>query len=399
MSLSNPLNPPILNEAVASPLATKAVFATDENSTKINQLHGIAPNNTTGAGIPKQVSNVRVTIGNAQTGATCTVSVLYSVDPTDSNFSGVNVWLRGYNGNAQLVQVASGTGSPCKFVLNNTGETVSFTVQAFGNGGNAPLSQSPTSSGTLPKSTTGGFGSSTVVSYNSSNPPPQTPSLPERFDYVFARGDGINSLPNNSFATFSASVSNFSPTATETSGRLFTGSGTASTNTTINVGYNYGANPGQGFCTTGSTKSFTMRAMTQTSSNVRYWIGFVDSSGGGMGGGINSIAFDVPNIKYVAFRFSAGTDSTWKLVAGTDNTHQTVADTGVAINTTVSALFQLVFNGNGTSVDGYINGVKVATVSSNLPAANYGFGECIVADNKNTATAVNLVFFWAQTIY
>jgi len=56
-------------------------------------------------------------------------------------------------------------------------------------------------------------------------------------------------------------------------------------------------------------------------------------------------AFDVPNIKYVAFRFSAGTDTTWKLVAGTDNTHQTVVDTGVSINTAASTLFQLVFNG------------------------------------------------------
>jgi hypothetical protein len=351
MSLSTPLNPPILNEAVASPLATKTVFATDENSTKINQLHGIASNNTTGAGIPKQVSNVRVSIANGQVGSTCTIAVLYQVDPSDQNFSGVNIWVRGFQGNQQLVQVASGTGSPCKFVLANTGEIVSFTVQAFGNGGNAPLSQSPTASGTLPKSTSGGFGTSSTVYNNTSAPDVDTPSLPERFDYVFARGDGINSLPNNSFATFSASVSNFSPTSTETSGRLFTGAGTASTNTVINVGYNYGANPGQGFCTTGSTKSWTTRVMTQTSSNVRYWIGFVDSSGGGMGGGINSIAFDVPNIKYVAFRFSAGTDTTWKLVAGTDNTHQTVVNTGVSIVTAASTLFQLVFNGGG-SIDG-----------------------------------------------
>ena len=172
MSLSVPVNPPILNEAVASPSSSGVVFGVDENSTKINQLHGLAPNNANGAGIPKQVSNVQASVAQAQTGATCTVTILYSVDPTDKAFSGVNVWAKSYQGNPQLVQVSSGTGSPCKFVLNNTGENVSFTVQSFGNGGNAPLSQAPTCSASLPKSTTGGFGSSTVVNYNVTNPPP-----------------------------------------------------------------------------------------------------------------------------------------------------------------------------------------------------------------------------------
>jgi hypothetical protein len=172
MSLSNPINPPLVNEVVAKSVSTGLVIGVDENQTKVNQLHGIAPNNTSGAGIPKQVSNVQVSVANAQTGATCTLSVLYKVDPSDSSFSGVNIWVKGYQGNSQLVQVASGTSSPTKFVLNNTGEILSITVQAFGNGGNAPLSGAPTSSAVLPKSTTGGFGSNTVVSYNVNNPPP-----------------------------------------------------------------------------------------------------------------------------------------------------------------------------------------------------------------------------------
>lgn len=161
MSLSNPTNPPIVNEAVAKKLSSGLVFAVDENQTKVNQLHGIAPNASNGAGIPKQVTNVQVSIANAQAGLTCKVVVQFKQDPTDKNFSGVNIWVKGYQGNSQLVQVASGTTSPTVFILNNTGETVSFTIQAFGNGGNAPLAQSPTSSGTLPKGSNGGFGSQT----------------------------------------------------------------------------------------------------------------------------------------------------------------------------------------------------------------------------------------------
>ena len=62
------------------------------------------------------------------------------------------------------MQVSSGVGSPTKFVLNNTGENVSFTVQAYGNGGSAPLTSAPTCGATLPQSTGGGFGSSSSSS-------------------------------------------------------------------------------------------------------------------------------------------------------------------------------------------------------------------------------------------
>lgn len=173
MSLSQPNNPSFINN-VAKSVFSGSIFASLVSRTQVNQIKGVTQNNTTGAGIPKQVNNVQVSVANAQAGSTCTVTVLFRQDATDKAFSGVNVWVRGYQGNGQLVQVASGTQSPCKFTLNNTGETVSFTIQAFGNGGNAPLSQSPTASGVLPKSTTGGFGSSTVTGYSVSNPPPSS---------------------------------------------------------------------------------------------------------------------------------------------------------------------------------------------------------------------------------
>lgn len=173
MSLSNPNNPVFITE-VQAPSTGSGMLDANENATRINQLHGIATTNATGAGIPKQVSNVKASVANAQTGSTCTVSVLFSQDPTDKNFAGVAVLVKGYQGNSQLVQVSSGASSPIKFVLNNTGETVSFTIQAYGNGGAAPITGSPTCSAVLPQSTGGGFGSSTVVS----PPATTTPAVP-----------------------------------------------------------------------------------------------------------------------------------------------------------------------------------------------------------------------------
>jgi hypothetical protein len=164
MSLSKPNNPLFITEGMASDKQQVSSLDTNQNATLINQLHGINTSNAIGAGIPKQVSNVQVSIANAQTGSTCTVTVLYRVDPTDKNFAGVAIFVKGYQGNNQLVQVSSGTSSPTKFVLNNTGEIVSFTIQAYGNGGSAPLPGSPTCSGTLPKSVGGGFGSNTSTS-------------------------------------------------------------------------------------------------------------------------------------------------------------------------------------------------------------------------------------------
>lgn len=177
MSLSQPINPPTINPGISKPVSSGAQLGTLSNLTQVNQLHGLSPNNAIGSGIPKQVSNVQVSIANAQTGATCTITVLFRRDSSDKAFSGVNIWVKGYQGNGQLVQVSSGTESPTKFVLNNTGETVSFTIQAFGNGGNAPITQAPTSSGVLPKSTTGGFGSSTTNYYSVNNPPPTTSAV------------------------------------------------------------------------------------------------------------------------------------------------------------------------------------------------------------------------------
>lgn len=164
MSLSNPTNPPIVNEHVATRVSTGLVFAVDENQTKVNQIHGINPAGSTGAGIPKPVTNVTASIANASVGATSTVSVRFQRNPQDNNFAGVRIYAKGYQGNKTSVQVGGGQDSPCTVILNNTGESVTLVVQSVGNGGVSPLASSPTYGIKLPKSKTGGAGTSTITS-------------------------------------------------------------------------------------------------------------------------------------------------------------------------------------------------------------------------------------------
>lgn len=130
----------------------------------ISQIRGTTVNGSTGMGIPKQVTNVGLNMGNAQAGSTSTLTVTFQRDPTDNAFGGVTIWVKGYQSNPSPIQVASSTSSPVTFVLNNTGESVSLIVQAYGNGGAAPLTSSPTTGLTLPKSSGGGVGTTTVVS-------------------------------------------------------------------------------------------------------------------------------------------------------------------------------------------------------------------------------------------
>src|ERR1700757_994291 len=60
---------------------------------KINQLRGIGINNATGAGIPQHVTNISVSIANAQTGSTSAITVQFRRDPSDVAFSGVTVYV------------------------------------------------------------------------------------------------------------------------------------------------------------------------------------------------------------------------------------------------------------------------------------------------------------------
>lgn len=206
MSLSNPTNPPIVNEAVAKPASRVLATATDENQTKVNQIHGINPAGSTGAGIPKQVSNVQASLANASPGATSTINIRFQRDPSDKNFAGVVIYVKGYQGNNSPVQVGASKDSPCIVILNNTGESVTLIVQAVGNGGVSPLASSPTTAIKLPKSAGGGAGTTTVTQLVTQPAPSSGPVISDANSVLFwgagispsqlvMNGDVINGTP------------------------------------------------------------------------------------------------------------------------------------------------------------------------------------------------------------
>jgi hypothetical protein len=164
MSTSNPNNPNDDNTGVSNELNLQTILSRPVSvSSPINQIRGISAATSTGAGIPKQVTNLSASMATASKGTTSSITVQFHRDPSDSAFGGVNVYIKGYQGNNQFVQVGGGIDSPVTFVLNNTGEGISIAVQATGNSGSAPLTSSPTTGAKLPKGTNGGFGSTTVV--------------------------------------------------------------------------------------------------------------------------------------------------------------------------------------------------------------------------------------------
>ena len=130
----------------------------------VSQIRGTTVSGSTGAGIPKHVTDIGTAMSNASTGSTSTVTVTFRRDPTDKAFAGVKVWAKGYQGNQTPTLIASGTDSPITCILSNTGESLSITTQATGNGGDAPISTAPTTGLTLPKSAAGGTGTSTSTS-------------------------------------------------------------------------------------------------------------------------------------------------------------------------------------------------------------------------------------------
>lgn len=96
---------------------------------------------------PQHVSGVTAILKKSSDVSTkCTISFQRPVH--DGLFVDVSVFVSGYQGNSQPVKVASGQ-SPVSFPLNNTGESLVFTVQANGPTGSAPLSSAPTTTAKL----------------------------------------------------------------------------------------------------------------------------------------------------------------------------------------------------------------------------------------------------------
>jgi hypothetical protein len=419
--------------------------------TGLNQIRGINTAGSVGSGIPKQVSAISANVSNASTGLTSTVSVLFQRDPSDTAFSGVNVLVKGYQGNQTPTQLASGADSPIQFVVNNTGEALGVIVQSYGNGGSAPLGSCPTTGVTLPKSTGGGVGTSTVTS-----PPAVSGSAVAGQLAKFASpattltganlsGDATTSnttavtvvgLQGKAITTVTPNIGD----ALEFNGTSWTpgmysvtrsyrcdGNGTGSTaidnfgtRTNILTGGTGAANKAsateppllqmasaaavttsQGFAegaalgtNTGIFKRLRTRfKLVATGTNNRYWAGLLGQVSLTVISGTQYFA-DVPTVPTMAFRWSQGTDTNWKAFVGT-GAAQTIVDTGIAPSTTASHVFEIAFD--GTNVRFYIDAALVATISSNVPTASSTLGNssfvggCIY-DNKNSINNAGILF-------
>lgn len=193
-NLSQPKSPLSTNMGTARPPTTPLTSGV-VMPTQVNLLRGNANLNAAGSGIPKHVTNVSAAVSNASTGSTSVVAVMFRRDPSDKFFSGANVFVKGYQGNNNSVQVGAGADSPISITLNNTGENVSFTVQSYGNSGAASLNTAPSSSTTLPKSANGGYGQTTVPGYTVNNPPPASSASPA---YMYGPGNFDFLTPNPS---------------------------------------------------------------------------------------------------------------------------------------------------------------------------------------------------------
>lgn len=139
-----------------------------------------------------------------------------------------------------------------------------------------------------------------------------------------------------------------------------------------------------------SARRFTFRQAMAAPTQYRYWVGVYTGTTA-----LNDPTFatDTPNIGYVAFRFSHGTDTTWKAVAGTSNVAQTVVNTGVSFTAAPSTVFQIALNSTATSVGFYINGTSVATITTNLIGGNTGVALFGTGDNKSTGTSTPQITF------
>ena len=416
----------------------------------LNQIRGISTAGAQGAGIPKQVTNVTVSIAPASSGSTTAVTVLFHRDPTDANFSTANVYVRGYNSNPSNVQIASGATSPITFILNNTGESVAVTVQASGNSGDAPIANSPNAGVKLPLSASGygvnsavglsgsgiagalaswtgktslgptNLGGDAVTTNNTnakvvgiqtvpvSNSTPNTGDTFRYNEYGDSKWDVTIGSPrfigvvadgaNNPFVVGYSGVQPVTigtrslngPTSTEMPADTYASAATASLNIVALIEWGFGASTGS-YCL-GTFRRYSTRARANQTTNCRFFIGLGKTS---PQFGTAAYSTDTPNFPAVYFRYSSGTDSTWKAVCCVDSAHQSVSDTGIAVDTVNSQLFDIAAFASGYRF--YINGTLVATITTNLPSASDLWGTLLGADNKNTANAVSATL-WYSTI-
>lgn len=121
--------------------------------------------------------------------------------------------------------------------------------------------------------------------------------------------------------------------------------------------------------TLGLVESTSIEVSFYNSTNVRHYVGLVDSIAGV---GTGFLSSDTPTQNLAAFRYStAAGDTTWKATCQTDDTHHTIVDTGIAIDTSGALHKFEVRTAQGVpgTVLFLIDDVQVASISTNVPSA------------------------------
>lgn len=207
-------------------------------------------------------------------------------------------------------------------------------------------------------------------------------------------------------SSVTGSQSTINATATLGAGDHVSAAASASTSTVI--GTAYGSNGSVSLTGITAFYRWSCRFSLGSTVNARYWIGLACLNSGGTGNngaaivGTTAYAQDTPNKTTIGFRYSDGTDSTWQAVvisASSSAGLQTTVDTGVAPDTHIH-LFEMATNITGTEILFLIDGVVVATISTNIPNPSAGGNSLgslfFTGDNKNTNTAISLVFYSMQ---
>lgn len=132
-----------IQQLLGTPVSPRPVsfYSVSSPSGGINTAPAIKPQFS---GLPQPVSDVRVSRVLTANGVTATVR--YTRNAADPYFERVNVWVRNYKGNQEPILLASSQSSPVKVSLENTGEHVTFYIQASSKAGSAQLFTSPTAS-------------------------------------------------------------------------------------------------------------------------------------------------------------------------------------------------------------------------------------------------------------
>lgn len=118
--------------------------------------------------------------------------------------------------------------------------------------------------------------------------------------------------------------------------------------------------------------------------------------------GFSSVA--LPNTLNQAITFEAQDDQNggrWQAICGDAAGVETSVDTGVAVGTTLYFFLEFEINAAGTSVEFFIDGVSVATITTNIPSGT-GFGHFIsihimkLTGVLNRASYVDAYYFYQE---